>query len=66
MPKRLPALLKSLLIILLINQNVIASFTLTPEQLMGVKKSIVDSDEVSQKLQKSAVLLTNYEIQAKS
>jgi hypothetical protein len=65
MPKRLPALLKSLLIILLINQNVIASFTLTPEQLMGVKKTIVDSDEVRQKLQKSAVLLTNYEIQAK-
>ena len=32
---------------------------------MGVKKTIVDSDEVRQKLQKSAVLLTNYEIQAK-
>ena len=65
MLNKLSALSKNLLIIFIINQPLIASSMLTPEQLFGVKKTIVDSDEVRQKLQKSAVLLTNYEIQAK-
>ncbi|MFT7460457.1 MAG: hypothetical protein ACI909_003145 [Planctomycetota bacterium] len=53
------------MLIIFINQHVNASSTLTYEQLIGVKKTIVDSDEVRELLQKSAVLLANYEILAK-
>jgi hypothetical protein len=51
--------------ILFINPIVMASSTMTHEELMGVEKTIIDSDELRQQLQKSAVLLANYEIEAK-
>lgn len=57
--------LKVFPLFLFIIQFVTASSTMTNEQLMGVEKTIVDSDEVRQQLQKSAVLLANYEIEAK-
>jgi hypothetical protein len=53
------------LFILFINHIVMASSTMTNEELMGVEKTIIDSDELRQQLQKSAVLLANYEIEAK-
>ena len=48
-----------------INQIVIASSTMTDEQISGVKRTSIDNEEIRQQLQKSAVLLANYEIQAK-
>jgi hypothetical protein len=56
---------KTLLFFIFTYQLVIASSTMTNEELMGVEKTIVDSDELRQQLQKSAVLLANYEIEAK-
>jgi len=53
------------LIIILFNQYVMASSTMTNEQIMGVERAVVDSEELRQQLQKSAVLLANYEIEAK-
>jgi hypothetical protein len=46
-------------------QYVSASSTMTNEELSGVSKAIVNSDELRDKLQNSAVLLANYEIEAK-
>lgn len=46
------------------NPPLSASSTMTNEQLLGVKKATIDSEEVRQQLQKSAVLLANYEILA--
>ncbi len=57
--------LRSAFLFILINQIVTASSTMTNEELMGVDKAIVDSEQVRQQLQKSAVLLANYEIEAK-
>lgn len=57
--------LPTILAITYIYQPVSASSTMTFEELIGVKKTVVDSDEVRQQLQKSAVLLANYEIEAK-
>ncbi len=42
-----------------------ASSTMTNKQLLNVKRSIIDSDELRSKLEKSAVLLAKYEIEAK-
>ncbi len=56
---------KIFFIILLFNQHVMASSTMTNEQLMDVKRAKVDSEAQRQQLQKSAVLLANYEIEAK-
>ncbi len=58
-------ILKVFFTILFINHVVMASSTMTPMELMGVKRATIDSDEVRQKIQKSAVLLANYEIEAK-
>lgn len=55
----------ALLNISFINQIVIASSTMTDEQISGVKRASIDNEEIRQLLQKSAVLLANYEIQAK-
>jgi len=57
--------LPAILAFTFIYQSVSASSTMTFEELMGVEKTVVDSDEVRQQLQKSAVLLSNYEIEAK-
>ncbi|NKB36867.1 MAG: hypothetical protein GKR93_06800 [Gammaproteobacteria bacterium] len=42
-----------------------ASSTMTDKQLLSVERSIIDSDEVRKKIEKSAVLLARYEIEAK-
>lgn len=56
--------LPAILTFTFIYQPVIASSTMTFEELTGVKKTSIDSDEIRQQLQKSAVLLANYEIEA--
>lgn len=56
--------LPAILTFTFIYQPVIASSTMTFEELNGVKKTSIDSDEIRQQLQKSAVLLANYEIEA--
>ncbi len=49
----------------LINQFVIASSTMSDTQIKGVRRASIDNEDVRQQIQKSAVLLANYEILAK-
>jgi hypothetical protein len=65
MPLSFVQFIKVSFVFILFIQCVNASSTMTNEELLGVSKSIVSSDEVREKLQKSAVLLANYEIEAK-
>lgn len=44
---------------------VIASSTMTNKQLLNVKRSAIDSEELRARLENSAVLLAKYEIEAK-
>ena len=65
MPLSFVQFIKATFIFILLTQYVNASSTMTHEELRGVSKTIVSSDKVKEKLQKSAVLLANYEIEAK-
>jgi len=65
MPLSFSPFITASFVIIFFIQYVSASSTMTNEELSGVSKAIVNSDELRDKLQNSAVLLANYEIEAK-